>query len=486
MANHGETAFPWIAILPLLGPVAGVLGGLLWTAWKRQPLGVLILTAGGLFLGMCGLGYVAVEGEIQRGGTGTVLLELDGLGWFVQAMVLLSSISAMVMGWNDRKRWEEEPEEWLLLLSLGTLGAMVLAVASHVITFFLGLEILSVSLYGLIGYCKETRRGLEAGLKYLLFAGAMSAVLLFGAGLIYAATGTLVYEEWGNGLGEEMDMVTLLGSVMVLTGVGFKLGLIPFHHWSPEIYDGASLSSAAVLATASKAAVVAGGFHFAAALPEEVKSDLSGLIALLAMLSMFGGNLLALKEENLPRLLAYSSIAHMGYLMVMFLAEETLGGLAGGFYLAVYTLSILGIFSALHLLQDKGREITALRGLIQESPVCGSALIICVMSLAGIPLTGGFIAKFQLVGAGAGVGAWGLVVSLMLSSVIGFFYYLKVVRAIIDTREPEPAAFERPAFSYNLHLLMVGTAVLILFLGVMPSPLLHWFGELLQRGVFTN
>lgn len=340
-------------------------------------------------------------------------------------------------------------EEYYLLLLLATLGAAVVAASRHFVMFFVGLETLSVSLYALVGY--SGRRSVEAGVKYVVLAGASSAFLLFGMAWIYGQWGTLELEGIARSPGP--------GIALFLVGIAFKLALVPFHMGTPDVYEGAPAPAAAFLATVSKASVVAFLLrHFAG--QESVFVPLT----FLAVASMFGGNLLALLQGNVKRLLAYSSIAHMGYLLVAVLAGAASATI---YYVLAYVGSVLAAFAVLIVLDAE--RIEDVRGLFWRRPGIAALFTAALLSLAGIPLTAGFVGKFAVLAAGVGSALWVAVIALVVNSVIGLFYYLRVVVAMARPLE----AVESPPLTRTAGAVLAALFALILILGVAPSPLLE-------------
>ena len=291
----------------------------------------------------------------------TPLLLVDHVGLLFCTLFALAGAVTAVLSSDYIRHHGDEPEEYFLLLILATLGACVLACANHLASLLLGLELMSVSLYALIAYPNKSILPLEAASKYLVLSGAASATLLFGFALLYAASGTLEFAAMGAALGDT-DMggaLVMVGGGMVFVGLGFKLSVVPFHLWTPDVYDGAPAPISGYLASVGKAAV------FVALLRLFIDADLFRysrlveLIGLLAILSMIAGNLLALLQTNIKRMLAYSSIAHAGYILVGIAAASEVGTFAVSavlYYMAAYTFSNVLAFGSLILMGSKGKE----------------------------------------------------------------------------------------------------------------------------------
>jgi len=402
------------------------------------------------------------------------LLVLDQYALFYIGLILAATFAIAILCHGYLERHAKTGEELYVLLLVATLGSMVLVASSHFVSFFLGLEILSVALYALSAYLHTRRRSIEAGVKYLILAGSSSAFLLFGMALIYAQLGTMDLSRLeGLLVGAQNSPLVLAGLTFIVTGIGFKLGVVPFHLWTPDVYEGAPAPVTAFIATISKGAIFAlllryfytvGAQHFRAVFV---------LFAIIAIASMLIGNLMALLQNNVKRILAYSSIAHMGYLLVAFEASGGMASEAVAFYLVAYFITTVGAFGVVTILSDEERDADTLEdyaGLFWRRPVLASIFTLMVLSLAGIPVTAGFLAKFYVVTAGASAGIWALILILVISSVIGLFYYLRIV-ATLYARRPEAAPHAEPHSIAGRYVLLALTILLIWF-GVYPAPLL--------------
>jgi len=353
--------------------------------------------------------------------------------------------------------------------------------SNHFASFFVGLETLGVSLYALIAYLRATPRGIEAGIKYLILAATADALLLFGMALIYAKSGTLEFSETAATLAGDYSSVQVAGLALLVSGIGFKLSLVPFHMWTPDVYEGAPAPITGFIATVSKGAVFALLLRYFGEVPAQDFSSVAFFFSVIALASMLVGNLLALLQDNVKRMLAYSSIAHLGYLLVAFLAERELAVTAVAFYLVAYFLSILGAFGVVGILSGSDEEadrIDDYQGLIWRRPWLGAVFVTMLLSLAGIPLTVGFVGKFYVLAAGVDSSLWLLVLVLIGTSVIGLFYYLRLIAAMFESPETprERVRERRRGFAAAAAVLGLLTA-LVVWLGLYPSPLI----ELIQR-----
>jgi NADH-quinone oxidoreductase subunit N len=376
----------------------------------------------------------------------------------------------------------EQREEFYVLLLLATLGAAVLTASRHFVAFFLGLETLTISLYALIAYPRQSRRNIEASAKYLVLAAAASAILLFGLALLYAATGTMDFAQWAaaaiTGPGVFNGWV-LAGLSLIITGVGFKLAVVPFHLWAPDIYEGAPAPVAALVATVSKGSVFAWLLRFMLYAHLHTSAPFFAVVAVIAALSMFAGNLLALSQNNVKRLLAYSSISHLGYVLVALLASGDLAATATTFYLVAYFVTNLGAFGVITLLSGEEREAELFEdytGLFWRRPWVAGVLTAMLFSLAGIPLTAGFVGKFLLIMAGAGSALRALILALVISSLIGLFYYLRLIVTMylrpagMAADSPRPPT--GPARSLAATIVLAGLVFALVWLGLFPDTLI--------------
>lgn len=462
---------PWL-LLALTAVVAMVAIGL-----RRSHRLTLGITLAGLGLGIASLWPAAAVAPQAVTG----LLMVDGYALFFYGLIAGSAFVVALLAYDYLGQQETRREEFYVLLLVATLGAAVLAASSHFASFFLGLEILSVSLYGLNAYLHTHPLPLEAGIKYLVLASSSAAFLLFGMALVYAATGALGFAALAGALPAAPASLVLPGTALILVGIGFKLGLVPFHLWTPDVYQGAPAPVTAFVATASKAGIFAVLIRFFYLLGGTHAPRAMLVITVLAIASMVGGNLLALQQRNVKRILAYSSIAHMGYLLVAFeaaSASRAMAAAAVGFYFLAYfitTLGAFGIIAALSTAAGEPDDIEDYRGLFWRRPWLAFVFSAMLLSLAGIPLTAGFIAKFYIVAAGAAASLWLLLLVLVITSVIGLFYYLRIVVALFAELPQAPA----PASPLALALPRLGGWVLgfllvaLIWIGVYPQPFLN-------------
>ena len=474
------TALDFQALAPHLILTAALMVILLVVSFRRDHRLTAALTLLSLAVALAALPWGLSAGARAV----TPLLLLDAYAAFFNGLFLIVAAVTVLLAPRYLQGRAGPPEEFYILLLLATLGAMTLASAQHFAALLLGLEILSISLYVLIAYPEEGHPPLEAALKYLVLSGVGATIMLFGMALIYQATGGLGFAEIGAyaASGQRTDVWLAVGLIMFLAGMAFKLSLIPFHMWTPDVYQGAPAPVTGYLATVGKAAAFAVLLRFA------LQADLlsSGVafsfIAVMAVLSMVVGNLLALLQESIKRLLAYSSIAHMGYLLIGLLVlpmlrdqamavETVLVFLAG--YLAM-ALTAFAVVSETSSAAGERDGIQEYAGLFWRRPLLAGALTVALLSLAGIPLTAGFIAKFYLFAAGVQGALWGLIWALILGSAIAIYYYLKIVFAMTLRQEEGQAP---PSSALGAAVLTV-LAVAVLALGIYPTPLIDLAGQI--------
>ena len=459
-------------LLPLLVLSGGALITLVVSALRRNHLLTFSLTLITLLASFLTLPTAAGQTPRQV----TPLLIMDQYALFFIGFILVTSLVIAVLTYRYLQYHDEHREEYYVVLMLAALGSGALVASSHFISLFLGLELLTVSLYVMIAYLRTNQPPLEAGVKYLILAAASSAFLLFGMALLYAEIGTMEFAALGNKLaaGGYRAIYVLTGTALVLTGAGFKLAVVPFHMWTPDVYEGAPAPVTAFVATASKGAMFALLLRYFLATDAYNFTSAILAVSVIAIASMLIGNFLALLQTNVKRLLAYSSISHLGYILVALVAGGPMAAEAVLYYLVVYSASILGAFGIITLLTDGNGEplrIEDYRGLFWTRPGIAIAMTAVMLSLAGIPLTAGFVGKFLVLTAGVGSAQWTLSIVLVISSAIGLYYYLRVIVAMF-TQVEEDQVLRTPITMGGGAVLTVLTFIVI-YLGVYPAPLVR-------------
>jgi NADH-quinone oxidoreductase subunit N len=467
-----------VSLLPLLVLAMSTVTLMLVTAFHRNHRLTFALALIGLALALGSLPFASRT--LPR--AVTPLLIVDQFAVFYIALILLTSLVVMLLSFSYMDKVAGNKEEYYMLVLLATLGACTLILSNHFIAFFLGLETLSIALFTLISYTRFQRERIEAAIKYLVLAAAASAFLLFGMAVIYTISGTMQFSQMPliTKLPTEEQILLTIGASLIIVGIGFKLALVPFHMWVPDVYDGAPAPVTAFVATVSKGSVFALFLRLFAHLSIGIGTSLWNVLALIAIASMLAGNILALAQNNVKRILAYSSIAHFGYLLVAFLAGGSLASFAMTFYLVVYIITSLMAFGVIALLSTPKSEFEDLekyRGLFRRRRGYTVLLTLALLSLASLPPTGGLVGKIFLAAAGVESSLWLLLAALVLGSVIGVFYYLRIV--ITMFRQPDLKEQIILPVRRSAYVALIALSVILVILGVYPSPLI----QLIQRAV---
>lgn len=367
------------------------------------------------------------------------LVAADTFALFTSVLFSLGTLLVVFMGYG-KTSYEgiDSKSEFYALLLMSTAGAILFCNATELVTMFLGLEIMSMALYCLCGASIGRRESTEAGLKYFLLGSFSSAFLLYGIALMYGLTGTTVISEIAH-IVPAMQTPTLLVALgLMLIGFAFKIGVVPFHFWAPDVYQGAPTTITAYMACVIKAASVAAAIRVIWTVFPELLPFWSGFVWMLAVLTIIAGNLIALRQRNVKRMLAYSSIAHAGYMMAAFLVPSTDfgGGAAILFYLVSYTAMTLGAFAVLVALQDSAEatpnyDVVSFNGLASRRPFLAATMSLFMLTLAGLPPgMAGLLGKFYVFSAAVKGGYTGLAIIGMLGSTVACYYYLRVIVAM--------------------------------------------------------
>ncbi len=466
----------WIDVLPFIVLAATPVAVMLSVAVRRNYLVSTAITFGGLVLAFGMLPVVTSQSDRQA----TPLFLFDNFALFYIGLLLAAALTVVVLSYRYLKERLGNLEEYWILLLLSTLGASALAASVHFASFFLGLEVLSISLYALIGYNRASAIGVEAAVKYLVLAAASTAFLLFGMALVYGEIGSMEFAQIASARGaldHSQRVFFLSGLGLMGVGIGYKLAVVPFHMWAPDVYQGAPAPITTLIATVSKGGAFAVLLRFFTQIDFRADDSLFWIFSVIAIASMLAGNLLALLQNNVKRILAYSSIAHFGYLLVAFVATGDLRVTAVTFYLIAYFVATAGAFGVITTLSGPERDadrIDDYRGLFWTRPWLAGIFTGMLLSLAGIPLTAGFIGKFYLVAAGAQSSLWALIIILVTTSVIGLFYYIRIIVAMYVQPSEEVEAPRLPALPpLSEGFVLAMTSVVAVWLGVYPAPLLH-------------
>ena len=456
---------------------------MLVAGFKREHGLVNALTTAGLAASLLVFIFVDPVLPLQA----TELLYFDGYSLFFSGLIIFGALAVSILAYPYFESHNALNEEFYILLLTATLGAVVLACSTHFVSFFIGMEMLGVSLYAMIAYPvheeKSAKFPLEAAIKYLIMSGLASGLILFGIALLYALTGTMFFSDLAPAI-EAQDVaaspVLVTGWLMIIAGIAFKLSLVPFHIWTPDVYEGAPVPVTAYLATVSKASMLAVVLRLLLISDAFQYDALMLVLTVMAAASMLLGNLLALMQANVKRLFAYSSIAHLGYLLVVIIAAASVPGMLSvesmSFYVAAYFIMSLGGFAVTNAISNSGKELDMIsdyQGLFWRNPWLAAVMITVLFSLAGIPLTAGFIGKFYVFTSGVEGSLWFLLTMLIIGSAIGLYYYLRIIYAMLQPVEKvskqDPAGYAIP---FGTHAVLASMSAIIIYLGVYPMPMI--------------
>jgi NADH-quinone oxidoreductase subunit N len=410
------------------------------------------------------------------------LFELDRMAQVLKVVTLLTVAVVFVYSTDYLQRRAILKGEYYVLGLFAALGAMVLTSAASLISLYLGLELMSLCLYAMVAFDRESGIAAESAIKYFVLGSMASGTLLYGMSIIYGVTGSLeiaaIAEAAHNGLGDNIGLV--FGIAFLIVGVGFKFGAVPFHMWIPDVYEGSPTCVTVFIGTASKLAAFALAMRL---LPEALggaQGDWSQMLVVLAVLSMAIGNIVAIAQSNLKRMLAYSTISHVGFVLLGILSGTAQGYQAAMFYMISYVIVAAGAFGMILLLSRQGFEadkIVDFRGLNARSPWFAGMMAILMFSLAGVPPFIGFWAKLGVIQAVLGVNYTWLAVVAVLFSVVGAFYYLRIVKLMYIDEPTDTAAI---GGSLAMRALLSANALLVFALGALPTRLLEICQQAIQ------
>lgn len=378
--------------------------------------------------------------------------------------------------------------EFMVLTLFALLGMMVMISASHFLSMYIGLELMSLSLYAMVALQRDSAIATEAAMKYFILGALASGLLLYGMSMLYGATGTLDVAAVSEAIKQGVSNPNLLvfGLVFVVAGLAFKLGAVPFHMWVPDVYQGAPTAVAMLIGSAPKLAAFAFVMRILVDGLQPMMIHWAGMLIILAVLSMAVGNISAIAQTNFKRMLAYSSIAHMGFFLLGVLSGGIDGYGAAMFYIVVYALMSLGAFGMIMLLSREGYEadtLDAFKGLNQRSPWLAFMMLLLMFSMAGVPPTAGFYAKFSVLEAIVNTGHIELAIIAVLFSLIGAYYYLRIVKLMyFDAPESHEPIRIRP----DSGVLITFNGLAVLALGIMPGWLMTVCAVAVQKSLLLN
>jgi NADH-quinone oxidoreductase subunit N len=471
----------WL-LLPVLIISIGILAVMIQVSWKRRHFiaqGICLVT---LILALAALIY-QYPTDVK---TITILFEYEPIGGFFSLLLLMVGISvALLQGPYMGANSKEVAEEFYILLLLSCLGAMLLVMSRHVGSVILSIELMSLSMLAILAYNRERKLALEGAMKYLLLSGAATSVLLMGFALLYASSGQMILVDM---LQYPMGLMAKSGFVLVLAGLAFKLSLVPLHFWTPDVYQGAPVNSTLLLTSLSKAAVFALFIKLILLVPADFEADMIRMLSWMAIASMLLGNWLALQQQSIKRLMAYSAIAHMGYVLVAGVIamgiDHSLVLEGVSYYLLAYLVASILIFAVLTLLsklddQQDLDELPQLQGLFWQHPWLASIMTIAFLSLAGMPITIGFIGKFYLLTLAVKLSAWWLVAAMLVGSAVGLYYYLRVIFTLFA---PAKSDIHQVQGAYITKIWIGFIAASLLILGILPGLLGDQLRNILSIG----
>ena len=470
-----------IDLMQIIVLTAGTVVVMLTAAFKRDHAVVCGLTVFSLATALVTFVFIKPLLPMEA----TPLLLIDAYSLFFSNLIIIGAIAVALLAYPYFARHTVQNEEFYILLMTATLGAVVLACSNHFVSFLLGVETLGISLYAMIAYPihdgKTAKFPLEAGIKYLILSALTGAITLFGIALVYAYLGTLAFDEIPESLDAagELGPIFMIGVLMIVAGAAFKLSLVPFHIWTPDVYEGAPVPVTAYLATVSKAAMLAVTLRLLLASHALEFNAVTAVLTVMAAASMLIGNLLAVLQDNVKRLFAYSSIAHLGYLLVVIIAaasiDHALSVESMSFYMLAYFIMSIAGFAVVSAISTSDRELDTLadfRGLFWRNTWLATVLIAVLLSLAGIPLTAGFIGKFYVFTSGVAGELWFLLSVLIVGSAIGLYYYLRLIYIMLQPAgnlADDPATGALPL---GVQVVMAVMTLAIIYLGVYPTPMI--------------
>ena len=488
----GEVLLPGLAVL------LAVLQFALVALWRDRPrMLAAILTAIGFIAGFATTvwRWAATSGQaVLVGGAGegqpvvaaqsalVGMVAEDGVALFTRFIICLSGLLTVPLGYAYMEDRRIHRGEYYPLLLFAATGMTLLASAADLMMVFISIEILSLALYIMTGFAKNDLRSQEAALKYFLLSSFSSAVLLYGVALAYGAAGTTNIAAVGQAL-TALDTprgLALASMALLLVGLAFKTAVVPFHMWTPDVYQGAPTPITGFMAAATKAAAFAAFLRVFVGGFAGLSWSWEPVIWVLAVVTMLGGAILAVVQDDVKRILAYSAVAHAGYVLIGLVSTSREGVSGTLFYLLVYAFMSLGSFGVLSLLERQRRKamsVEDLRGVGRRYPVPAGLFALFLLSLAGIPPTAGFAAKFAIFRAGVQAGEVGLVVVAVISSVIAAFFYIRIIHAMfMDEPSPEAIAADAAAplsITTGLSAGLATSAAVVIVLGVLPSLLIE-------------
>ena len=408
------------------------------------------------------------------------MVAVDGFAVFAMTVVLIATLLALLLSSSYLKREGLEGAEYFTLMLCSATGMMLMVSANDLVTIFLSLEILSIALYVLAAFDRRRTNSQEAGLKYFLLGAFSSAVFLYGVALVYGGTGTTNLTGIADFLATTTllhDGVLLLGIAFLLVGLGFKVAAAPFHMWTPDVYQGSPTPVTAFMAAATKAAAFAALLRVFVGSFQLYSVDWRPIVFGLAVLSLVVGSVAAIVQTDVKRMLAYSSISHAGYVLIAVQAATAKGTSAALFYVLTYALMTTGAFAVVAVVARQGddeHDLATYRGLAGRQPLLAGAFTLFLLAQAGVPLTGGFVAKLTVFSAAVDQRQYTLALIGMLAAAIAAFVYLRIILTMYAPADDEEQPTFRARVDYGTRAAITIAGAAVLFLGIMPGGMLDF------------
>jgi NADH-quinone oxidoreductase subunit N len=431
------------------------------------------------YVALAGIGAAGIAIALTPPGAGALFgghLAVDAFALFVKAAVLLAGALAILLAFRFFDVEGSEPGEAYYLMLLAMVGMMAAASATDVVTTYVSFELFAIPSYVLAGIFKKERRSAEAGIKYFFLGTLSSAIMLLGLALVFGLTGSTAYAEAGPALGATNGQAVLVAMALVFAGLFFKAAFVPFHMWAPDVYEGAPTPLVVFLSTAPKAAVIAVLVRVMTSLFGGLAVEWRLVLQVAALATMFWGNLAALTQKSLKRMLGYSAIAQAGYLAIGLAAWGDAARTAVLFYIVAYVVMNAAAFGLILLVDGGGRfdeTVDGLRGLVRRAPVAAASVLVVLLSLTGIPPTAGFMGKFFLFAAAIDRGLVLLAAAGALNSAISLFYYFRIGKAMFleerATGSPDTAQESSGSVSRAVTIFLAVSAAALLLLGLLPA-----------------
>lgn len=426
------------------------------------------------------LGYVSIIGlivillvsakTIETAPSFGGMVIADGFAAYFNVIFIISAIFTILISMDYLKKMNIRRGEYYHIILFATVGMMVMASANDLVSLYVGLELMAMSFYILVAYNITSSRSVEGGLKYFVLGALSSGILLYGISFTYGASGSTNLVEIARQLGSFQNPFLILGVVLITVGFGFKVAAFPFHVWTPDVYEGAPTPVTALLSIGSKAAAFAGFLRVYIVAFPAFHAQWAEILWMLSAATMIFGSVVAIAQKNIVRMLAYSSIAHAGIIMIGLLVYNELGVASVIYYLLVYTFMNMGAFAIVTLFRNDriGENISDYKGLAATRPVLSFLMALFLLSLAGIPPTGGFVAKFFVFSAAIDARYYWLAAIGVVSTAISLFFYAKVIFYMYMKEPYHEDALPEPGVLHNVVLLL--TAFGTVFLGIYPTP----------------